>query len=84
MQLFFFPVILSAFQQDTGVGSIPGASFSRSLFLQIMFCKDVTLFQKLSACCVSLCHIKLCPVLLSKFISVTKEIKQRIELMLAA
>lgn len=42
---YFFPDVLSAFQQDAGLTlrSVLGACFSRSSFLRITFCKDIAL-----------------------------------------
>lgn len=82
-----FPVVLSAFQPDVGLTlrSVLGARFRRSSFLtNNVFVKMLLFFSvfctELTACPVSLCHTytKPCPVfLLKRFISVTKDIKQR-------
>lgn len=88
MQLLF-PVVLSAFQQDVDLTlrSVLGAGFSRSSFLRITFCKDVVFLfffcssirTELTACPVSLPHVHkaLSCALFRRFISVTKEAKQR-------
>lgn len=90
---YFFPVFSAFQQDvSLTLRSVLGACFSRSSFLRITFCKDVALFLFFFSCfvifffpelnrmpCQSVPHMHkaLSCALLKRFISVTKELKQR-------
>lgn len=84
---YFFQLSSVLSSQTSGSHSdlLSGACFSRSSFLRIMFCKDIALLffqysQKANRMpCQSVPHIHkaLSCGLLKRFISVTKEVKQR-------